>query len=139
MSSINYLDSELNLKRIELFVYQAPIATPVKTSFGMMVNRKALLIRIEDGYGAYGWGEVWCNFPACGAEHRARLLEELFSPLLISKQYQSPSDLFEQLTQLSYVLAIQTGESGPIAQVIAGIDIEFDKGRSPIRTGRCAG
>ena len=35
----------------------------------------AVLVRVEDGEGAFGWGEAWCNFPSCGAEHRARLIE----------------------------------------------------------------
>ena len=28
----------------------------------------------------YGWGEVWCNFPLTGAEHRAKLIDNVFKP-----------------------------------------------------------
>jgi len=117
------VDSKIKIKRIEISVYRAPVETPVKTSFGVMSDRPAVLIRIEDENGAHGWGEIWCNFPGCGAEHRARILEEIFSGLIFDKSFSSPSSLFYQLTKLTHVLAIQTGEEGPISQVIAGIDI----------------
>ena len=52
-----------------------PVAVPVRTSFGTMHDRPMVLVRVEDDEGAVGWGEVWCNFPTCGAEHRARIVE----------------------------------------------------------------
>ena len=58
--------------KAEAFVFRCPIATPVQTSFGIMRDRPAVFVRVEDDEGAAGWGEVWCNFPAVGAEHRAR-------------------------------------------------------------------
>ena len=67
----------LVIRRLQIFVYRAPIETPVMTSFGTMRDRPAVLVRIEDGDGCFGWGEVWCNYPTCGAEHRARLVEDL--------------------------------------------------------------
>ncbi len=70
------------IRRVESFVYRAPVATPVVTSFGVMTERPAVLVRIEDGDGAAGWGEVWCNFPGCGAEHRARLIDTVIAPLV---------------------------------------------------------
>ena len=99
------------------------IDKPVRTSFGTMHERPALLVRIEDVDGAHGWGEVWCNFPACGAEHRARLVETVLAPLLRGKAFASPREAFEHLTQATAVLAIQSGEPGPIAQAIAGLDL----------------
>ena len=50
---------EIKLTRIEIFVFRAPIDVPVRTSFGVMSDRPAVLIRIEDDQGAHGWGEVW--------------------------------------------------------------------------------
>jgi L-alanine-DL-glutamate epimerase-like enolase superfamily enzyme len=99
------------------------IAQPVRTSFGTMHARPALLVRIDDADGAHGWGEIWCNFPACGAEHRARLVESVLAPLLVGAQFASPADAFERLTQATAVLAIQSGEPGPFAQAIAGLDL----------------
>ena len=108
--------------RIEAFVFRCPIATPVRTSFGTMHDRPAVYVRAEDADGAVGWGEVWCNFPACGAEHRARLLETVLAPLATSRAFSGPAEAFAWLSEKTAVLAIQCGEPGPMAQVIAGID-----------------
>ncbi|CAA9442069.1 MAG: putative mandelate racemase/muconate lactonizing enzyme [uncultured Ramlibacter sp.] len=109
--------------RVQAHVFRCPISTPVQTSFGTMRDRPALFVRVEDADGAFGWGEVWCNFPAVGAEHRARLLDSVLAPLLTSRAFDSPADAFEWLSERTAVLAIQSGEQGPIAQAIAGIDL----------------
>jgi len=109
--------------RVEALVYRAPVETPVQTSFGLMRDRPAVLVRVVDADGAEGWGEIWCNFPTVGAEHRARLVESVFAPLLSGRTFASPEAAFLELTQLTEVLAIQAAEPGPIAQCVAGIDI----------------
>jgi L-alanine-DL-glutamate epimerase-like enolase superfamily enzyme len=113
----------LTIDRLDAFVLRSPIATPVQTSFGIMRDRPALFVRLTDRDGAHGWGEVWCNFPSVGAEHRARLLDSVFAPLLQGVAYASPAAAFEALTARTEVLAIQSAEPGPIAQCIAGLDI----------------
>ena len=100
-----------------------PVRVPVRTSFGVMHDRPAVLVRIEDDEGAFGWGEAWCNFPACGAEHRANLIETLLAPLVVGRSFVSPRAAFADLSTRTAVLAIQSGEPGPIAQAIAGVDI----------------
>ena len=82
-----------------------------------------VLVEVEAGDGAVGWGEIWCNFPAVGAEHRARLVESVFAPLLAGREAADPAALFAELSAKTTVLAIQAGEHGPIAQCIAGIDV----------------
>uniref|UniRef100_C5D0S8 Mandelate racemase/muconate lactonizing protein n=1 Tax=Variovorax paradoxus (strain S110) TaxID=543728 RepID=C5D0S8_VARPS len=115
--------SPVHVARIEAFVFRCPIATPVRTSFGTMHDRPAVFVRVEDRDGATGWGEVWCNFPSCGAEHRAKLVDTVMAPLLASRAFDGPAEAFDWLTQRTAVLAIQSGEPGPMAQVIAGIDL----------------
>lgn len=117
------LHSSLRPAHIQAFVFRYPLATPVHTSFGTMHERPALLVRVEDADGAHGWGEAWCNFPACGAEHRARLVESVMAPLLQGRAFDSPRAAFEHLTARTAVLALQSGEPGPMAQAIAGIDL----------------
>lgn len=107
---------------VEAFAYRVPIATPIKVSFGTFRDRPMVLVRIVDSDGAEGWGEVWCNWPAVGAEHRARLAADI-GERLIGRTLASPDQAFRQLTAELEVLALQTGEIGPIAQAIAGIDI----------------
>jgi L-alanine-DL-glutamate epimerase-like enolase superfamily enzyme len=111
------------IDRIEAYMLRCPIDTPVRTSFGVMHDRPALLIKVIDRDGAAGWGEVWCNFPSCGATHRAALVETVFAPLLHGQHFTDPAAIFKHLTQYTAVLALQSGEHGPIAQTIAGIDL----------------
>ncbi|MEO9068147.1 MAG: mandelate racemase/muconate lactonizing enzyme family protein [Caldimonas sp.] len=111
------------IARVDVHVLRWPVAVPVRTSFGTMHDRPAVLVRVEDGEGAHGWGEAWCNFPSCGAEHRARLIETVLAPLLVGHAFASPAAAFAALTAQTAVLALQSGEPGPIAQAIAGIDI----------------
>ncbi len=108
---------------VEPFVFRYPIAEPVTTSFGEMRDRPAVFVRVRDEDGAIGWGEVWCNFPICGAEHRARLISSTLEPLALGRSVNEPATLFAELTSATEVLAIQAGEPGPIGQCLSGIDI----------------
>lgn len=113
----------VTIARVEIFTYRYPLETPVVTSFGIMQDRPAVLVRVEDADGAFGWGEIWCNFPACGAEHRARLLETEIAPRLLGHSFANPADATTAIEADLRVLALQTGEWGPLAQCIAGLDI----------------
>ncbi len=109
--------------KIEAHVLRWPVNVPVQTSFGTMHDRPAVLVRIVDEQGREGWGEAWCNFPACGAEHRALLIETVLAPMIVGRSFGSPVAAWSEMTARTAVLAIQSGEPGPIAQAIAGVDI----------------
>jgi len=113
----------LRVRMLRALLYRSAVATPVRTSFGEMRERPAVFVGVEDEDGVTGWGEVWCNFPACAAEHRVRLLRTVFAPLLAGARYDAPADAFDALSGATAVLALQAGEPGPFAQCIAGIDI----------------
>lgn len=117
------MTTPFTIRGIQAFCYRYPLTTPVVTSFGSMRDRPALFVRVEDGDGQTGWGEAWCNFPSIGAEHRTRLINEMLAPMLIGRAVTDPSDVFESLSAATSVLALQSGEAGPFAQSIAGIDI----------------
>lgn len=112
----------LRVRRMTIQVYRAPIRTAVSTSFGTMHDRPAVLVCLEDADGARGWGEVWCNFPQCGAEHRAALLKSVFAPLLTGRDFQDPDDLTAELTRRTHTLMLQTAEYGPVQQCLAGVN-----------------
>ena len=59
----------MTINRVECWVFRAPIEVPISTAFGTMTSRPALFLRISASDGAWGWGEVFCNFPQVGAEH----------------------------------------------------------------------
>lgn len=111
------------IRKLEAFCYRYPLSTPVVTSFGRMLNRPAVFVRVEDDDGHAGWGEVWANFPSTGAEHRARLVNEVLAPAITGFVANEPRDVFDRLTEATAVLALQSGEPGPFAQAIAGIDL----------------
>lgn len=111
------------IRKVQAFCYRYPLSTPVVTSFGKMTSRPAVFVRVEDDDGFTGWGEAWCNFPSTGAEHRARLINEVLAPAAVGLVSHAPSAISETLTLGTSVLALQSGEAGPFAQAIAGIDL----------------
>ena len=48
-----------------------------------MIDRPAVFLQLETSDGVKGLGEIWCNFPSCGAEHRARLLQDSILPAVM--------------------------------------------------------
>lgn len=113
----------IRLALIETFLYRAEVSEPVKTSFGSIPRRSALLLRVEDTDGAYGWGEVWCNFPPYSADNKVRLMETVVGPAALEKEFNDPADAWQTLTARTRRWAIQSGEHGPIAACIAGLDL----------------
>lgn len=118
-----HVPTSFSIAELEAFLFRAPADPPVQTSFGVMRDRPALLLRVTDRDGAHGWGEVWCNFPVVGAEHRARLALAYLRPLVRAQAWESPAQCFAQLSAKLHVLAIQSGEPGPLQQVVAGLDV----------------
>jgi D-galactarolactone cycloisomerase len=111
------------IARIETFLFRAEVNEPVKTSFGSIPRRSALLLRVEDHDGAHGWGEVWCNFPPYSADNKMRLFETVIAPATLAIEYSSPSDAWHTLTARTSRWASQGGEPGPFAACIAGVDL----------------
>ncbi|MEO7241603.1 MAG: mandelate racemase/muconate lactonizing enzyme family protein [Variovorax sp.] len=110
------------IEKIECWVLRAPIAQPVANAFGAMTNRPAVFIRISASDGAQGWGEVFSNFPQVGAEHRARLVDSIFAPLLQGSSADHPADARALLDARTRQMAIQCGEPGPFGQITGAID-----------------
>jgi L-alanine-DL-glutamate epimerase-like enolase superfamily enzyme len=113
----------LEIAELTVAVYRAPVARPVRTAFGAMTDRPAVIVRARAPDGTTGRGEIWCNFPTCGAEHRARLVTSFLAPLVVRRSWSGPAEAFAALTRRAARLALQAGEPGPLAQAIAGIDI----------------
>lgn len=113
----------LRIARIETFLYRAEVAEPVKTSFGSIPRRSALLLRVEDAEGSHGWGEVWCNFPPYSADNKMRLFETVIAPAALAGRYADASDAWHGLTARTARWAIQGSEPGPFAACIAGLDL----------------
>lgn len=113
----------LTIARIETYAFRAAIREPIVTSFGSIPARTVLLVRVEDKDGAHGWGEVWANFPPVGAENKQRLIESLIAPTALGRSYASPSAAWIDLSARMRRHALQSGEPGPFAACVAGLDI----------------
>lgn len=115
--------SPTTVERFDVFVFRAPADPPVQTSFGVMRDRPAVLVRLTDSDGVEGWGEIWCNFPTVGAEHRARMALAYCKPCVLGRAWSHPRECFDELTRRFEVLALQTGEHGTLNQIVAGVDL----------------
>ncbi|ATI41577.1 mandelate racemase [Pacificitalea manganoxidans] len=108
--------------RLQAWACRSPITEPVSTSFGTMRDRPAVFLRIEDDAGGFGWGEVFANWPAAGAEHRVNLMADDIAGLVLGQPADDPAALFHNLAARTHIRALQCGEFGPFRQVLAGID-----------------
>src|SRR5438046_2700127 len=109
----------LQLAGLQVQLLDDPVERPVRTSFGTMRSRPGLLLRVVDAAGVAGYGEVWCNFPAAGARYRACLALDVVAPLMTGLALDSPDRLLPWLESRLAVLALQCGDFGAIAQVLA--------------------
>ncbi|MEP2449888.1 MAG: mandelate racemase/muconate lactonizing enzyme family protein [Nitratireductor sp.] len=113
---------EFRIESVKAVVLRAPIPVPVRTSFGTMRDRPAVFVRVDDDRGRHGYGEIWCNFPTVAAEHRKRLVDEIVGPALMEMKPDGKTAPFDRLMDRLHVLALQSGEWGPLRQVAAGLD-----------------
>ncbi|MGL4240227.1 MAG: mandelate racemase/muconate lactonizing enzyme family protein, partial [Beijerinckiaceae bacterium] len=111
------------VKRVEISCFRHPLRQPLKTVFGVVESRPALLLRVEDSDGVEGFGEIWCNFPQPGAEYRARLAASVLPGALRGVDSADPFSTWIVLRERLHRLALQAGEPGPADQIASGIDI----------------
>ena len=114
--------SGFTIARIGTIVFRAPVGEPVVTSFGTISDRVSVLVRVEDADGAHGWGDVWCNFPSYGAEHRGLVLHRTLAPMALGRAVDDPAALWRELAMRTHVLALQSGDAGAFSAALAGLD-----------------
>jgi len=114
------------LARVEAHVFRTPIKEPVRTSFGIMTERVAVFVRVEDSDGARGWGEIWCNFPTASAEHRALLFADIVAPRALGKSLDDPVALWAEIDRALHVLRVQSGDAGALSAAAAGLDLAIN-------------
>jgi len=112
----------IRIARIRIHVFSAPMDKPVVASFGAIDRRAAAMVAVEDAGGAVGWGDIWGNFPSITMEYRARLAGRLLPDLLLGKTVDDIPAHYAAAMRQVRVLAIQSGEYGPVAAVVAAAD-----------------
>src|SRR5438034_7351654 len=63
-----------------------PLARPVRTAFGAMTLRHAILVEVLTDDGLVGLGESWSNFPSWAPAERLATLEQGVKPLLVGQE-----------------------------------------------------
>ena len=126
------------ITKLDIHAFRAEIETPVVTSFGSIPSRATVLIRVEDGDGAHGWGEIWGNFPTITTEYRAKLTATLLPKELIGATVTTPLAFTRELARKFHILKVQASEHGPVNGVLAATnqalwDLEARKLGRPLR------
>ena len=112
----------VRVARIRIEVFRAPMPSPVVVSFGSIAERAVAMVALEDGDGAVGWGDIWGNFPSVTTEYRARLAGRLLPDLLLGRTVDDIPAHYARMMRQLRVLAIQSGEYGPVAAIVAAAD-----------------
>ena len=115
-------DTRFQLNKISTYIFKAPVQKPVISTLTTVNVRVALLVKVEDAQGGFGWGEVYATLPSFSADHKIHLIHQIIAPLLKNQTFISPSACWSLLEKKTIAMQIQTGEFGPFSAVIAGID-----------------
>ncbi|MEO1016480.1 MAG: mandelate racemase/muconate lactonizing enzyme family protein [Pseudomonadota bacterium] len=110
------------IERVQLIYYRFPVPKPVTSRIGRFLARQSLIVRVESSDGVFGWGEIWCNFPDCGGEHRMKLAAETLVPWVLGQQFESVEPLMAEARAAMRLIALQCNEPGPVDQILAGLD-----------------
>ena len=112
----------ITLSSLDVFPIRAAGGVSPKMALGTMPTRPALLVRIEDSSGCFGWGEVWANFPARANIHKAHILEDVVSQHLKGVSFSDPREVQEALRAKLSVFFLHVGQSQVFEHILAGLD-----------------
>ncbi len=112
----------ITLSRIAVFPIRATGGTSPKMALGTMPTRPALLVRIEDGSGCFGWGEIWANFPPRANLHKAHLIEDVIRGHLTNLTFSDPREIQEALRRELSLFFLHVGQTQVFEHLLAGLD-----------------
>ena len=113
----------MKITAIRIVILGTEIEEPVRTSFGMMTHRHAILVEVRTDEGLSGWGESWSNFPTWSHFERIHTIGDGLAPLLLGEDPLEVARLHRKMRTATFILARQWGAPGPIAQAISALDI----------------
>jgi hypothetical protein len=114
--------SPFSIKSISTYIFKAPVHKPVVSTLTTVNTRVALLVKIEDFDGFFGWGEIYATLPSFAADHKKNIVHQILFPLLKNQVFETPQACWSYLESKTLAMQIQTGEFGPFSSAIAGID-----------------
>lgn len=112
----------ITLANIAVFPIRAKGGVSPNMALGSMPTRPALLIRIEDTDGCFGWGEVWANFPPRANLHKAHIIEDVVAPHLRSVRFVEPREIGAFLRRKFSIYFLHVGQLEVFEHILAGVD-----------------
>ena len=92
------------IRSIELTEINLPLVHFFETSFGRTVERRIILVRVEDVGSAAGWGEVTCGeWPGYSDEWTDSAwvtIEKILAPLVVGKEFESAADVWNVFSKV---------------------------------------
>lgn len=112
----------ITLASIEAIPIRAKGGVSPKMALGTMPTRPALLVRIKDTSGCFGWGEVWANFPPRANLHKAHIIEDVVATYLAGLSFCDPREVGEALRSKLSVFFLHVGQREVFEHILAGLD-----------------
>ncbi len=116
------LRDSIRIAGIDVFPIRASGGVSPRMALGTMPTRPALLVRIRDGSGCFGWGEVWANFPPRANLHKAHVIEDVFASHLEGLTFADPREVQTELRSRFSVFFLHVGQARVLEHVLAGLD-----------------
>ena len=91
--------NHIRLTSVEVYPLRATGGVSPNMTLGKMLVRPALLIKLVDADGCFGWGEIWSNFPPRANTHKADIVEDVFSTPLSNASFYDPAELITFLRE----------------------------------------
>src|SRR5687768_2000709 len=93
----------MQIKSIELTEINLPLVHFFETSFGRTYERQIILVRVEDGDGAEGWGEVTCGEgPGYSDEWTDSAwvtAEKILAPMVAGREVENAAGIWDLMKQ----------------------------------------
>ena len=115
-------NNSITLSSVVLYSLNAKGGVSPNMALGQMPIRPALLMKLVDKDGCYGWGEIWSNFPPRANLHKAHLMEDVVNKHLIRTSFTTPTELIDKLRHSLSVYFLHIGQQEIFEHIIAGID-----------------
>lgn len=113
---------DITIKAIQAVPIRAKGGVSPKMALGTMPTRPALLVRITDNSGCFGWGEVWANFPPRANSHKAHIIEDVIAQHLSGVTFADPREVQDMLRAKLSVFFLHIGQREVFEHILAGLD-----------------
>ena len=115
-------NNDIAISSVALYPLNAKGGVSPNMALGQMPVRPALLLKLVDSDGCFGWGEIWSNFPPRANLHKAHLMEDVVNKHLIGASFTTPMELCEKLRYSLSVYFLHIGQTEIFEHILAGID-----------------